>query len=146
MFRISLIFSKIENKVLSSPPTSNVRVEISILVKLSECCFTPIKLPKPDEQSIAVQSLSCVWLLWPHGLQHARLLCPSLSPGICSNQVHWVGDALQHSHPLSPPSPPTLNLFQHQGLFQWVGSSHQVAKVLELQHQSFQWILRLDFL
>ena len=56
--------------------------------------------------------------------------------------VHWVGDAIQPSHPLSSPSPPALNLSQHQGLFQWVSSSHQVAKVLEfqLQHQSFQWI------
>ena len=46
---------------------------------------------------------------------------------------------------LSPPSPPALNLSQHQGLFQRVGSSHQVAKVVELQHQSFQWIFRVDF-
>ena len=62
--------------------------------------------------------------------------------------VHWVGDAIQQSHPLSPTSPPALNLFQHQGLFQWVNSSHQVANVLEfqLQHQSFQWIFRVDFL
>ena len=58
--------------------------------------------------------------------------------------VHWVGDAIQPSHPLSSPSPPTLNLSQHQGLFKWVSSSHQVAKGLEfqLQHQSFQWIFR----
>ena len=61
--------------------------------------------------------------------------------------VHWAGEAIQASHPLPSPSPPTLNLFQHQGLFQWVGSfSNQVAKVLELQHQSFQWIFRVDFL
>ena len=55
---------------------------------------------------------------------------------------------LEPSHPLSPPSPPAINLSQHQGLFQWVGFSHQVAKVLELQlqHQSFQWIFRVDFL
>ena len=55
--------------------------------------------------------------------------------------VHWVGDAIQPSHPLSSPSPPALNLSQHEGLFQWVNSSHEVAKVLEfqLQHQSFQW-------
>ena len=45
--------------------------------------------------------------------------------------VHWVGDAIQPSHPLSSPSPPAFNLSQHQGLFQWVSSSHQVAKVLE---------------
>ena len=60
--------------------------------------------------------------------------------------VHWVSDAIQPSHSLSSPSPPALNLSQHQGLFQWVGSSHQMAKVLELQHQSFQWISRVDFL
>ena len=47
--------------------------------------------------------------------------------------VHWVGDAIQPSHPLSLPSPPALSLSQHQGLFQWVSSSHQVAKLLELQ-------------
>ena len=57
------------------------------------------------------------------------------------NHVHWVGDTIQPSHPLSSPSP-AFNLSQHQGLFQWVSSSHQVAKGLEfqLQHQSFQWI------
>ena len=62
--------------------------------------------------------------------------------------VHWVGNAIQPSHPLSSPSPPALNLSQHQGLFQWVSSSNQVAKVLELklQHQSFQWTPRTDLL
>ena len=55
--------------------------------------------------------------------------------------VYWVSDAIQSSHPLSPPLP-ALNLSQHQGFFLWVSSLHQVAKVLELQlhHQSFQWI------
>ena len=63
-------------------------------------------------------------------------------------EVHWVSDAIQPSYPLLSPSPPALNLFQHQGLFQWADSSHQVGKVLELelQHQSFQWIFRVDFL
>ena len=62
--------------------------------------------------------------------------------------VHWVGDAIQPSHPLSSPSPPALNLSQHQDLFKWVSSSHQVARVLkfQLQHQSFKWIFRNDFL
>ena len=62
--------------------------------------------------------------------------------------VHWVGDAIQASHPLLSPSPPTLNLSQHQGIFKWVSSSHQVAKVLEFQHQhqSFQWTPRTDLL
>ena len=47
--------------------------------------------------------------------------------------VHWVGDTIQPSHPLSTPSLPSFNLSQYQGLFQWVSSSHQVAKVLKLQ-------------
>ena len=67
---------------------------------------------------------------------------------LTQTQVHWVGDAIQLSHPLSSPSPPAFNLSQHQSLFKWDSSSHQVAKVLEfqLQHQSFQWIFRTDFL
>ena len=62
--------------------------------------------------------------------------------------VLQVSDAIQPSHPLSSPSPPALNLSQHQALFQGVSSSHQVAKVLEfqLQHQSFQQVFRTDLL
>jgi len=59
--------------------------------------------------------------------------------------VHWVSDAIQPSHPLLPLSL-VLNLSQHEDLFQWVSSSHQVTKVLELQHQLFQWTFRIDFL
>ena len=66
---------------------------------------------------------------------------------LTQTHVHWVGDAIQPSHPLSSPCPPAFNLSQHQGLIKWVSSLHQVAKVLEfqLQHQSFQWIFRTDF-
>ena len=62
--------------------------------------------------------------------------------------VHWVSDAIQPPHPLSSPFLPAFNLSQHQGLFKWVCFSHQVAEVLEfqLQHQSFWWIFRTDFL
>ena len=69
-------------------------------------------------------------------------------PEFAQTHVYWVHDAIQPSHPLSSPSPPAPSPSQHQGLFQWVGSSHQMAKVLELQlqHQSFQWIFRVDFL
>ena len=69
-------------------------------------------------------------------------------PKLVLTQVHQVSDAIQPSHPLSLPSPPAFNLSQHQGLFQWVSSSQQVAKVLQfqLQHQSFQWLFRIDFL
>ena len=64
---------------------------------------------------------------------------------LTQTHVHGISDVIQPSPPLSSPSP-AFNLSQHQGLFQWVGSSHQVAKVLELQlqHQSFQWIFRTD--
>ena len=68
-------------------------------------------------------------------------------PEFVQTHVCWVGDTIQPSH-LLPASPPALSLSQHQGLFQWVGSLNQVAKVLELQfqHQHFQWIFRVEFL
>ena len=66
-------------------------------------------------------------------------------PELGQIHVHSVGDAIQPSHPLLSISPHAFNLSQHQGLFQWVSSSHQVAKVLEFQHQSFQWMFKIDF-
>ena len=112
-------------------------------------------------------NLDCLWFLQVLTLSFKILYCCSVTkssptlrnPMNCSTpgfsvlyyvlkftqtHVHWVGDAIQPSHPLWPPSPPALNLSQHQVLFQWVGSLHQVAKVLA--HQSFQWIFRIDFL
>ena len=69
-------------------------------------------------------------------------------PEFTQTHVHWVSDAIQPSHPLSSPFPSTFNLSQHQGLFQWVSFSYQVAKVLEFQFrdQSFQWTPRTDLL
>ena len=86
--------------------------------------------------------------LRPHGLQYARLPVHHQLPKLAQTHAHWVGDAIQLSYSLSSPSPPAFSLSQHQGLFQRVSSSHQVAKILEfqLQHQSFQWIFRTDFL
>ena len=67
---------------------------------------------------------------------------------LVQTHVHWVSDAIQTSHPLLSPSPHALNLSQYQRLFQWIGSFIQVAKILELQlqHWSFQWMFRTDFL
>ena len=78
--------------------------------------------------------------LWPHESHHPRPPCPSPTPGVHSNSCpssQWCHPAIS---PLSSPSPPAPNPSQHQGLFQWVSSLHQMAKVLEfqLQHQSFQ--------
>ena len=69
-------------------------------------------------------------------------------PEFAQTHVHWFSDAIQPSHPLSSPYPPAFYLSQHQGLFQRFGSSHQVAKILglQLQHQSFQWLFKTDFL
>ena len=91
--------------------------------------------------------------LWPHGPSMPGLPVHHQLTESTQTHVHWVGDAIQPSHPLSSPSRPTFNLSQYQGLFKWVSSSHQVAKVLEcqLQHQSFQWTpvlisFRMDWL
>ena len=84
--------------------------------------------------------------LQPQGLQHASFPVHHQLPELTQTHVHWIGNAIQPSHPLSSASPPAFNLSQHQGLFQGVSSSHQVAKVLEFQLQSFQWIFRTDFL
>ena len=95
----------------------------------------------------SVQLLSRIWLfVW-----HCSILGFPVHhqiPELVQTHVHWVSDAIQPSHPLSSPSLPAFNLSQHQGLFQWVSSLHQVAKILELQlqHQSFQWIFRTYFL
>ena len=94
------------------------------------------------------QSLSQVWLCDPMNHRTSGLPVHHQLPESTQTHVQGVGDAIQPSHPLLSPSPSVLNLSQHQGLFKWVSSSHQVAKVLEfqLQHQSFQWTPRTDLL
>ena len=86
--------------------------------------------------------------LRPHESEHAGLPVHHKLLEFTQTHAHRVSNAIQPSHPLSSPSPPTPNPSQHQGLFQQVNSSHEVAKVLEfqLQHQSFQWIFSVDFL
>ena len=93
-------------------------------------------------------SQSCPTLCEPMNRSTPGLPVHHQLPEFTQAYAHWVSDAIQPSHPLSSPSLPALNLFQHRGLFQWVSSSHQVAKVLELQlqHQSFQWTPRTDLL
>ena len=111
-----------------------------LYIKLGLCWYILLSV---SQFSLSVVSDS----LWSHdstpGLPvHHQLL------EFTQTHVHRVGDAIQPSHPLSSPSPPAPNPSQHQSLFQWVNSSHEVAKVLEfqLQHQSFQWIPRTDLL
>ena len=98
-------------------------------------------------QLSSVQSVSCIQIC-----NHMNCSIPGFPvhhqlPGLTQTHDLPVGDDIQPSYPLSSPSL-AFNLSQHQGLFQWVGSLRKVAKVLEfqLQHQSFQWIFKTDFL
>ena len=102
--------------------------------------FFSVHLSKSAQVSSVTQS--CPTLCDPMDCSTPDFLVHHQLLELAQTHVHWVGNAIQPSHPLSTPSPPT------QGLFQWVSSSHQVAKVLEfqLQHQSFQWIFSTDFL
>ena len=89
---------------------------------------------------------SCPTLCDPMDSSMPGFLVLHQLPEFTQTLLHWVSNAIKPSHPLSSPSPPDFNLSLHQGLFKWVSSLHQVAKVLELHHQSFQWIFRIDFL
>ena len=131
---------------LCSGSSLHICFSIKINIYKFHCqCFCFILLVSFDSIEFSSIAQSCPTLCNPMnrsmpGLPvHHQLLELTQAP---------VGDAIQPSYPLSSPSPPTFNLSQHQGLFQWVSSSHQVARVLEfqLQHQSFQWIFRTDFL
>ena len=109
-----------------------------------------LHLHKIDNHDVSVQSvvtLSCPTLCDPMDCSTPGFSVHHQLPEPTQTHVHRVSDAIQPSQPLSSHSSPTFNLSQHQGLFKWVTSSHQVTKVLEfqLQHQSFQWIFRADF-
>ena len=77
--------------------------------------------------------------LWPHELKHARLPCLHHLPEFAQTHVHWISDDIQPSHSLLLVSPSALSLSRHLGLFQWVGSSHQVAKVLVEMTEWYGW-------
>ena len=114
--------------------------KLSTLLCLSTICIPSVQFSSVTQSHPTLCSLMDYSM--PSLPVHHKL------PEFIQTHVHWIGDAIQPPHPLSSPSPPTFNLSQHQGLFKWVRSSYQVAKTLEfqLQHQSFQWIFRTDFL
>ena len=93
-----------------------------------------------DMKSESEVAQSCPTLCDPMDCSTPGLPVYHQLPELAQTRVHQISDTIQPSHPLLFPSPPAFNLSQHQGLFQSVSSSHQVAKVLELQlqHQSFQ--------
>ena len=89
----------------------------------------------PETVSDQIRSVthSCLTLCDPMNLSTPGLPVHHQLPEFTQTHVHWVSDAIQPSHPLSSPSPPAPNPSQQQSLFQWVNSSHEVAKVLEFQ-------------
>ena len=123
---------------------------ILIIIAFIHCLlrvFHCVRLFKQIISQFSSVAQSCPTLCDP--MNHSTPVLPvhHQLPESTQTCVHWVRDAIQPSHPLSSPSP-ALNLSQHQGLFKWVSSSYQVAKILEfqLQHESFQWTPRTDLL
>ena len=152
-------FIKTESRLVVSRAWGKNRVEsvirVSVLqnVKSSGCgwwwwSYNSINILSTVELFVVVQLLSHVWLFVTPWTAACQASCPLLFPGVCSNScpLSWLCH-LTISSSLAP-YPFAFNLSHHQGLFRWVGSSHQVAKVLELllHHQSFQWIFRVNFI
>ena len=146
---------------LSSTPSTEYNLQgkelgICLFIYLGGICF----LTNILDDFLWSSKFGCCMIQFSSVAQSCPTLCDPMNcstPGLpvyhqlpesTQTHVHSVGDAIQPSHPLSSPSPPVLSLSQHQGLFKWVSSPHQVAKVLEfqLQHQSFQWTPRADLL
>ena len=104
----------------------------------------------PTLHSVQVSSVTQLCPTLCDSVDHSMPGFPVLHqlPELAQTHAHQVSDATQPAHPLLSPTPPVFNLSQHQDLFKWISTSHQVAIVLELQRQrqSFQWILRADFL
>ena len=133
--------------------TDNLSIR-NIVARLALC---PKQLSNSNQNPVTIHPKTPVSLLLsfshpvmsdslrPHGLQHTK---PPYLPEFAQVHVHCIGDAIHPSHPPMPSSPSTLDLSQHQGLFQWVICSHQMIKILQrqLQHQSFQWIFRVGLL
>ena len=109
--------------------------------------FPPLKVQSVKNRMKLLVAQSCLTVCDPMDCSMPGLPVPHHLPGLAQTHVHWVSEIIQPSHPLLYPSP-VFNLSQHQGLFKWVRSSHQVAKGLEiqLQHQAFQWVFRVYFL
>ena len=122
--------------------SERTRYNLRIYSQYTQLLRVTIKNIKRTSSSVQFSSVaqSCLTLCDPMDCSMPGFPVHHQLPQFTQTHVHQVGDAIQPSHPLSSPSPPTFNLFHHQGLFQGVSSSHQVAKVLEfqLQHQSFQ--------
>ena len=156
---VSLLKS-INHIELGPPPLFNlyyywviIIFSLSIIINITLILKSLVSnTPKLEFQFSSVQyssvAQSCPTLCEPMNCSTPGLPLHHQLPEFTQTHVHQLSDAIQPSHPLSSPFPPAPNPSQHQSLFQWVNSSHEVAKVLEfpLQHQSFQWTPRTDLL
>ena len=109
-----------------------MRDSLNVWLSVYNCCCSVAK--------------SCLTLCDPMDCSTPGLAVLHYLPELPQTHVHWINDVIQPPHPLSSAPPPAFSLSQPQGLGQWVDSSYQVAKVLELQHQSFHRIFKVDFL
>ena len=136
------------NSLFHSLIPTYTKQHVSLLQRITGTHWPILSLPILMGIQFSSVTQSCPTLCDPMNRSMPGLLVHHQLLESTQTHVHWGGDAIQPSHPLSSPSPPALSLSQHQGLFQWVSSSHQVAKLLEfqLQHQSLQWTPRTDLL
>ena len=147
-----LVFLQVLKNLLKKKKNFSAR-EPSLANRANVCSFLgrPLVVYSTyDYFSVQLSSVHSVVsdALRPHELQHARPACPSPTPGVHPNLCplsRWCHPTVSSS---VVPFSRAFNIYQHQGLFKWVSSSHQVAKVLEfqLQHQSFQWTPRTNLL
>ena len=135
------------NSLFYSLIPTYIKQHVSLLQRITDTHWPILSFPILMGIQFCSVAQSCPTLCDPMNRSTPGLPVHHQPPESTQTHVHQDGDAIQPSHPLSSPSP-ALNLSQHQGLFQWVSSSHQVAKVLEfqLQHQSLQWTPRTDLL
>ena len=134
-------------------PVCQVWKRMATCICMAECLHCSPKTTKTlliiyQFSQFSSVTQSCPTLCDPMNRSTPGLPVHHQLPEFTQTHAHRVSDAIQPSHPLSSPSPPAPNPSQHQGLFQWVNSSHEVDKVLkfQLQHQSFQWTPRADLL
>ena len=136
--------------LLSTQPSAKTEGEKNAMLMLLTILLNEqwINSPRQGVPQFSSVAQSCPTLCHPMDCSMPGLPVHHQILAFTQTHVHWVGDAIQPSHPLSSPSPPSFNLSQHQGLLKWVSSLYQVAEILELQlqHQSFQWRFRTDFL
>ena len=145
--RISVCNRNVFNYMCDYYIIINICLYINSMYNKHRNCLNWVNKRSKSAQFSSVQSLSRVQLFTtPWTAARQAFLSFTISQSLFK-LMSIDGDAIQPSHPLSSPSPPAFNLSQHQDLL-WVSSSHHMAKVLglQLQHQSFQWIFRVDII